>query len=242
MRPSPPSHRSFALRFSRGPIPPCPPSEGKPMHRIRGKLSYSNVVSTLCLVLLLGGGTAYAASTLGKESVGAKQLAKGAVTPSKLSKAAKSGMTGPKGATGATGAAGAQGPQGAQGIPGQPGGPGAPATTLFAQIREDGTVNTSSVRSPSRTPLPAATSSTSAATCRTASLRSSWAACRCSATRVAPRETSVPGPASSWSRPKVNTAQASLTRTPSASGRMGSASKKWSTPRSTYRSSAERGR
>jgi hypothetical protein len=112
------------------------------MHRIRGKLSYSNIVSTLCLVLLLGGGTAYAASTLGKESVGAKQLAKGAVTPSKLSKAAKSGMTGPKGATGATGSAGAAGPQG---IPGQPGNPGAPATTLFAQIREDGTVNTSSV-------------------------------------------------------------------------------------------------
>jgi hypothetical protein len=30
-------------------------------------------------------------------------------------------------------------------VPGQPGNPGAPATTLFAQIREDGTVNTSSV-------------------------------------------------------------------------------------------------
>jgi hypothetical protein len=118
------------------------------MHRISGKLSYSNIVSTLCLVLLLGGGTAYAASTLGKESVGAKQLAKEAVTPSKLSKAAKSGMAGPKGATGATGAAGAAGPQGSQGIqgaPGQPGSPGAPATTLFAQIREDGTINTSSV-------------------------------------------------------------------------------------------------
>ena len=115
------------------------------MHRIRGKLSYANIVSTLCLVLLLGGGTAYAASTLGKESVGAKQLAKGAVTPSKLSKAAKSGMTGPKGATGATGAAGAVGPLGPQGSPGQPGSPGAPATVLFAQIREDGTVNTSSV-------------------------------------------------------------------------------------------------
>jgi hypothetical protein len=54
-------------------------------------------------------------------------------------------MTGPKGATGATGAAGAAGPQGPQGAPGQPGNPGAPATTLFAQIREDGTVNTSSV-------------------------------------------------------------------------------------------------
>jgi len=112
---------------------------------MRGKFNYSNIVSTICLVLLLGGGTAYAASALGKESVGANQLAKGAVTPSKLSKAAKAGMIGPKGATGATGAAGAAGPQGPQGNPGQPGSPGAPATTLFAQIREDGTVNTSSV-------------------------------------------------------------------------------------------------
>ncbi len=57
------------------------------MHRIRGKLTYSNVVATFCLVLLLGGGTAYAASQmLPKNSVGAKQLKKHAVTPSKLSK------------------------------------------------------------------------------------------------------------------------------------------------------------
>ena len=53
------------------------------MHRIRGKLTYSNVVATFCLVLLLGGGTAYAESALGKESVGTKQLAKAAVTPAK---------------------------------------------------------------------------------------------------------------------------------------------------------------
>src|SRR5262245_46056659 len=108
------------------------------MHRIRGKITYANVISTLCLVLLLGGGTAYAASQLGKESVDTKQLAKEAVTPTKLSKAAKSSLTGPKGATGATGP---QGAQGVAGTPGTPGSPGAPATTLFAQIREDGTVN-----------------------------------------------------------------------------------------------------
>jgi hypothetical protein len=29
------------------------------MNRIRGKLTYANVISTLCLVLLIGGGTAY---------------------------------------------------------------------------------------------------------------------------------------------------------------------------------------
>jgi hypothetical protein len=91
------------------------------MNWIRGKLSYSNVISTLCLLLLLGGGTAYAASALGKESVGTKQLAKAAVTPSKLSKGAKKTLTG---AAGPQGVAGATGPQGPQGIPGQEGAPG----------------------------------------------------------------------------------------------------------------------
>jgi hypothetical protein len=88
------------------------------MHRIRGKLTYSNVISTLCLVLLLGGGTAYAASHLRKESVGARQLKKEAVTPAKLSSAAKATLTGAAGPKGATGA---QGPQGAQGVKGDPG-------------------------------------------------------------------------------------------------------------------------
>jgi hypothetical protein len=85
------------------------------MKRLRGKLTYSNVISTLCLVLLFGGGTAYAASQLEKESVGASQLKKGAVTPAKLSKASKRTLTGPNGATGATGA---QGPKGDKGEPG----------------------------------------------------------------------------------------------------------------------------
>jgi hypothetical protein len=100
------------------------------VNRIRGKLSYANVISTLCLLLLLGGGTAYASSALGKESVGTKQLTKAAVTPSKLSKAAKKTLTGPAGPQGATGATGPQGPQGVPGQEGMsgkegPAGPGA---------------------------------------------------------------------------------------------------------------------
>lgn len=88
------------------------------MHRIRGRLTYSNVVSTLCLVLLVGGGTAYAASEmLPKGSVGTRQLQKEAVTPSKLSKKAKAGLVGPAGPTGAVGPQGPQGPQGNQGDP-----------------------------------------------------------------------------------------------------------------------------
>jgi hypothetical protein len=48
------------------------------------KLTYSNVVSTLCLFLLLGGGAAYAGSQLDKNTVGAKQLKRGSVTTAKI--------------------------------------------------------------------------------------------------------------------------------------------------------------
>jgi hypothetical protein len=118
------------------------------MHRLLGKLTYSNVVSTLCLVLLLGGGTAYAASHLGKGTVGTKQLKKAAVTPAKLSPAAKRTLTGPKGADGATGARGPQGDQGSRGEKGDrgergekgdkgdPGEPGKAPTELWAVINK----------------------------------------------------------------------------------------------------------
>jgi hypothetical protein len=43
------------------------------MRRVRDRLTYANVVSTLCLFLLLGG-EAYAATQLPKNSVGTKQL------------------------------------------------------------------------------------------------------------------------------------------------------------------------
>jgi hypothetical protein len=54
------------------------------LKRIRSQLTYANVVSTLCLFLLLGGGAAYAASQLGKNSVGTKQLKNNAVTGAKV--------------------------------------------------------------------------------------------------------------------------------------------------------------
>jgi hypothetical protein len=56
-----------------------------------GKLTYSNVISTLCLFLLLGGGTAFAANQLGKNSVGSKQIKKNAVTTAKLKNGAVTG-------------------------------------------------------------------------------------------------------------------------------------------------------
>ena len=49
----------------------------------RGRLTYANVTATLALALVVGGGTAYAAG-----SIGTKQLQKGAVTTPKVAKSA----------------------------------------------------------------------------------------------------------------------------------------------------------
>jgi hypothetical protein len=105
------------------------------MHRLRPKLSYSNVISTLCLFLLLGGGTAYAASELGRESVGTRELAKGAVTPSKLSRKSKAALTGPTGPRGATGAKGDQGERGPIGDTGAAG-----SALAYARVEPNGTL------------------------------------------------------------------------------------------------------
>ena len=116
------------------------------MHRIRGKLTYANVMATIAVFIALGGAS-YAAIKLPKNSVGTKQLKNGAVTPAKLSGAAKqtmtgpAGPTGPKGATGARGATGATGATGAKGERGEKGEKGATgdaATKLFAEVGENG--------------------------------------------------------------------------------------------------------
>lgn len=106
------------------------------MGRLPDKLTYSNVVSTLCLVLLLGGGVAYAASKLPPNSVGTEQLKANAVTGAKIRNAAVSGAKvkdgslsaadlapgalppGPAGPVGERGPAGERGPVGAEGPPG----------------------------------------------------------------------------------------------------------------------------
>lgn len=91
------------------------------MRALRSKLTYANVISTLCLFMLLGGG-AYAATQLPKNSVGAKQIKNGAITgkeikkgtidASKLTAGAVTTLKGAKGDAGAVGPQGAQGPQG----------------------------------------------------------------------------------------------------------------------------------
>ncbi len=51
--------------------------------KLKGRLTYANAVSTLCLFLLLGGG-AYAATQLPRNSVGTRQLKRNAVSAPKL--------------------------------------------------------------------------------------------------------------------------------------------------------------
>ena len=56
------------------------------MRRIRDRLTYANVMSTIAVFLLLGGATAFAAKELGKNTVGKKQLKANSVTTAKIKK------------------------------------------------------------------------------------------------------------------------------------------------------------
>jgi Collagen triple helix repeat (20 copies) len=109
----------------------------------RPQLTYANVIATLALFLALGGGGAWAATTISDNSVGTSQLRNGAVTGRKVSDgsllardfksgqlpAATTGPAGPTGPAGSTGPAGPQGqtgPKGAQGEAGDRGSNGEP--------------------------------------------------------------------------------------------------------------------
>lgn len=109
--------------------------------RLRGKLTYANVMVTLLAFLVLGGGGAYAAGQmLGKNTVGTKQLKRGAVTSAKVRnhslraddfaagqlQAGPRGAEGKRGPEGKRGATGARGPDGARGATG-PSGPQGPS-------------------------------------------------------------------------------------------------------------------
>lgn len=103
------------------------------MKRLRGKLTYANVMVTILAFVVLAGGTAYASEALlPRNSVGTKQLKPGSVTPRKLSKSAKLALTGDAGGQGAVGAQGAPGANGAAGAEGArgPAGPTGAAGTM----------------------------------------------------------------------------------------------------------------
>jgi hypothetical protein len=106
---------------------------------MRERLTFANVMSLIAVFIALGG-TSYAVTQLPRNSVGNKQLKRGAVTSSKvrngslavrdLSSRARGslrgptgpqgprGSQGPRGRTGARGPEGPRGPTGLQGVPG----------------------------------------------------------------------------------------------------------------------------
>jgi hypothetical protein len=90
---------------------------------MRRHLTYANVVSTLCLFILLGG-SAYAAKqiVLPRNSVGTKQVRKHAITKAKLAPKLVTSLKGRRGRQGVPGLAGADGQRGPQGAVG-PAGP-----------------------------------------------------------------------------------------------------------------------
>ncbi len=97
------------------------------MKRLRGKLTYANVMVTLLAFVVLCGGVAVAAGQLGRNTVGTPQLKKDAVTSAKVKDGslqtkdfAKSFRT-PIGRPGASGPAGPQGEPGPQGQEGRRG-------------------------------------------------------------------------------------------------------------------------
>jgi hypothetical protein len=105
--------------------------------RLRAQLTYANVISTLCLFLLLGG-SAYAAAELSKNSVGTRQIKDGAITQKKLSKALLASLPSP-------GVPGATGPAGPAGAPGKDGQPGPAGTAVrWALVNGDGNITASS--------------------------------------------------------------------------------------------------
>lgn len=97
----------------------------------RRRVGSAHVLALIALFAALAGG-AYAVQLLPRNSVGARQLKKGAVTPPKLAAATVRllrGGTGPTGATGPAGPTGDAGPKGDPGPKGDTGAQGPPGVT-----------------------------------------------------------------------------------------------------------------
>ena len=108
------------------------------MKRLKGKLTFANVVACIALFVALGG-VGYAATRLPANSVGARQIRKGAVTPTKLSKATLRRIRGAS----ALPEVGIPGPAGVKGDPGERGPSGYPrgsrdGTSLPGGLRHGG--------------------------------------------------------------------------------------------------------
>jgi len=110
---------------------------------MRRYLTYANVMSSIAVFMVLGG-SAYAAATLPKNSVGSKQIKSNAVSSSKVKNGSllatdfKVGQL-PAGVPGAIGATGPAGPAGAKGETGAKGDTGAPGLSGY-QVIDSGDV------------------------------------------------------------------------------------------------------
>lgn len=119
------------------------------MKRLRPKLTYANVISTLCLFLLVAGGTAFAAAeVLPPGSVGTKQLKNGAVTgkkvkPGSLTASAFAPKQLPDGARGPAGPAG---PKGEKGEKGEKGAPGNSAAIAIERVNVSSALDTTETK------------------------------------------------------------------------------------------------
>jgi hypothetical protein len=91
------------------------------LKQIKKRLTYANVMSSIAVFLVLGGGAAFAAGQLGKNSVGSKQLKKNAVTTAKIKKGAVTGAKVKAGSLKASNFAAGQLPAGPKGDKGAPG-------------------------------------------------------------------------------------------------------------------------
>jgi hypothetical protein len=109
------------------------------MERIRRHMSFANVISVIALFVALGGAS-YAAVTLPKNSVGAKQIKKNGVGASEIKRSAVRTGEVRNGTLRAQDFAAGQLPQGPKGDPGQNGAPGEDAFALdaFARVGFDG--------------------------------------------------------------------------------------------------------
>ena len=119
------------------------------MHRLAGRFSYANVMSTVAVFLALGGVT-WAATRLPRNSVGVTQLRKNSVTGAKVRNGSLTSSdlmkgtlkAGPAGALGPAGIKGEKGDAGAQGATGpsdaytarRSGSPLMDVTTSFAAV------------------------------------------------------------------------------------------------------------
>jgi hypothetical protein len=92
--------------------------------QISKRFTYANVMSSIAVFLVLGGGAAFAAGQLGKNSVGSKQLKKNAVTTAKIKNGAITGAKVKAGSLGASSFAAGQLPAGPKGEKGDKGDPG----------------------------------------------------------------------------------------------------------------------